>query len=404
MKFSYNGISTSGDARSGTISAVDHDAAIAKLQNKGIYITDIHESTSKNEKNKPNVGLLDEISALLPIKNSQKIFFFRQFALMLRSGLSVTEGLNILRGIQRGGMLRIIDDMNDQISAGRSFSQAMEKHEAIFTPLALHMIRSAEASGELEPALVRIASFMERQAEIKSQLISTMTYPAVVLFMTVGVFIFLMSTVIPKFAAFFAKTGRVPPPEMLQMMGISNFIHQYWWLIIVCIIAILVSIFITYRQPKGRLFLDLILLKMPLIGKMISASSMSQITWGLTSMLQSGISVVQSLQIISSLINNKMIARDISQAAEDILCGDDMGKSFRKPHIEGLIQEMTLVGERTGNMVQVMQDAGSFYEERVRSITKALAAAMEPISILMIGGIVGYVYYGFFKSMFAVSG
>lgn len=164
MKFSYNGISTSGEARSGSISAVDHDAAIAKLQQKGIYITDIRESASKQGNAQPSLGLWDEIGAFLPIKNSQKIFFFRQFALMLRSGLSVSEGLDILRGIQRGGMRRIIDDMNDHISAGRSFSQAMEKHEATFSPLALHMIRSAEASGELEPALVRIAEFMERQA------------------------------------------------------------------------------------------------------------------------------------------------------------------------------------------------------------------------------------------------
>lgn len=406
MKFSYNGMTTTGEGSSGSISAVDHDAAIAKLQKKGIYITDIRESSAKTEKShsQQSGDALEQLSALFPVKNSQKIFFFRQFALMIRSGLSVTEGLNILRGIQRGRMRVIIDDLSDQISAGRPFSQAMEKYEAIFSPLALHMIRSAEASGELEPALIRIADFMERQAETKTQLISALTYPVVVLFMTVGIFIFLMSTVIPKFAAFFEKTGRTPPPEMIQMMGISHFINHYWWLVILSVITFLVAIAVTYKHPKGRLWLDLILLKTPLIGTMISASSMSQITWGLTSMLQSGISVVQSLEIVSSLINNKMISRDIARATDDILQGADMGTSFRKPYIEGLIQEMTLVGERTGNMVQVMQDAGKFYEERVRSITKAIAAAMEPISILMIGGIVGYVYYGFFKSMFAVSG
>ncbi|WP_292957343.1 MULTISPECIES: type II secretion system F family protein [unclassified Neptuniibacter] len=404
MKFSYNGMTTAGEVSSGSVSAVDHDAAIAKLQKKGIYITDIRESASTADKGKLSGDALEQLAAIFPVKNSQKIFFFRQFALMIRSGLSVTEGLNILRGIQKGRMRMIIDDLSDQISAGRSFSQALEKYEAIFSPLALHMIRSAEASGELEPALVRIADFMERQAETKSQLISAMTYPAVVLLMTIGIFIFLMTTVIPKFAAFFEKTGRTPPPEMLQMMGISHFLQHSWWLIVLLLVTLSVAITVIYKNPKGRLWIDLFLLKTPLIGTMISANSMSQITWGLSSMLQSGISVVQSLKIVSSLINNQMIARDISRAAEDILQGGDMGSSFRKPHIEGLIQEMTLVGERTGNMVQVMKDAGKFYEERVRSITKALAGAMEPISMLLIGGVVGYVYFGFFKSMFAVSG
>lgn len=403
MKFSYLGMTTEGQVREGTISAVDAMSAEQALLDKGIYTNSLEPvvEVSAGEEFKQ---LKDQISALFPVKTSQKIFFFRQLGLMFRSGLSVTEALTILSGIQTGRMKIIIRDLNDEINAGKSFSQALEKYEAVFTPLALHMLRSAEASGELEPALVRIADFMERRADIKTQLISTMTYPVVVLFMTVGVFIFLMSTVIPKFADFFAKTGRTPPPEMVQMMGISNFINQYWWLVSLGILTLIVAIIIAYGRPKGRLAIDFLLLKIPLIGKMISAGSMSQITWGLSSMLQSGISVVQSLQIISSLINNKLISRDIAKAAEEILHGEDMGSSFRKPYIEQLIQEMTMVGERTGNMVKVMQDAGSFYEERVRSITKAIATAMEPIAILMIGGIVGYVYYGFFKSMFAVSG
>lgn len=403
MKFSYMGMTTEGEVRKGTISAVDSMTAEQLLLNKGIYTNSLEplaEVTAGEEFRQ----LKDQVSALFPVKTSQKIFFFRQLGLMFRSGLSVTEALTILSGIQTGRMKQIIGNLNDEINAGKSFSQALEKYETVFTPLALHMLRSAEASGELEPALVRIADFMERRADIKTQLISTMTYPVVVLFMTVGVFIFLMSTVIPKFADFFAKTGRVPPPEMIQMMGISQFINQYWWLVSIGVLTLIVASFIAYGRPKGRLAIDFFLLKIPLIGKMISAGSMSQITWGLSSMLQSGISVVQSLQIISTLINNKLISRDIAKAAEEILHGEDMGNSFRKPYIEQLIQEMTMVGERTGNMVKVMEDAGSFYEERVRSITKAIATAMEPIAILMIGGIVGYVYYGFFKSMFAVSG
>lgn len=404
MKFVYQGMNTAGETCEGSISAVDHDAAIAKLQKKGIYISSIQENAGIGSADKPKQDAFEQLLCLLPVKTNQKIFFFRQLALMFRSGLSVTEALNILGGIQRGRMREIIIDLNDQISAGQSFSQSMEKYESIFSPLAIHMLRSAEASGELEPALVRIADFMERQADIKTQLISTMTYPVVVLFMTVGVFIFLMSTVIPKFAAFFEKTGRTPPPEMIQMMGISNFIQQYWAHVLVGILLIMIGIILTYSRKKGRFLIDYMLLKVPLVGTMISASSMSQITWGLSSMLQSGISVVQSLEIISKLINNKVIAKDIADASEEILQGADMGKSFRKAHIEGLIQEMTLVGERTGSMVSVMKDAGTFYEERVRMITKAIATAMEPVAILLIGGIVGYVYYGFFKSMFAVSG
>ena len=137
---------------------------------------------------------------------------------------------------------------------------------------------------------------------------------------------------------------------------------------------------------------------------MISAMAMSQITWGLSTLLQSGVSVVKSLEIIGDLIRNTAISGNIIAASESILRGDDMGKSFHKPYIEELIQQMVLVGERSGSMIPIMRDAGQFYEEKIRNITKAIAAATEPAAILLIGGIVGYVYYAFFKSMFSMSG
>jgi len=410
MRFQYQGLTSTGDDRQGAINASDQNKAVEKLQSRGIYVTSVREVAisatpgARNEAFESISEALDQTLAILPVKTNQKIFFFRQLGLMFRSGLSVTEALTILAGIQRGRLRRIIIDLNDKISSGQSFSQALENYESTFTPLALHMIRSAETSGELEPALIRVANFMERKAEIKKQLISTMTYPIVVLLMTIGVFVFLMIFVIPKFADFFQRTGRTPPSEMLQLMAISNFITTSWYYVIIAIIVTISAIVYTYSRPRGRIYIDILLLKVPLIGSMISANAMSQITWGLATLLQSGVSVVHALKIIGDLINNKAIAENVVDASEEILRGSDMGKSFQKPYIEELIQQMTLVGERTGSMVSIMRDAGEFYEERIRTITKAIASATEPAAILLIGGIVGYVYYAFFKSMFALAG
>jgi type IV pilus assembly protein PilC len=406
MRFEYQGLTSSGEEKHGTLQASDQDTAVSKLQSKGIFATQLRtiEANDSSGSSESLQDILDQISAYLPVKTSQKVFFFRQMALMFRSGLSVTEALNILETVQRGKLRLIVKDLNAQISGGKSFSQALETYEHIFTPLALHMIRSAENSGELEPALIRIADFLERKQEIKTQLISTMTYPLVVLLMTIGVFIFMMLTVIPKFAGFFERSGRTPPAEMLQLMGIANFLSTHWYFLVVGFVVITGGIIYTYSTREGRLYIDILLLKVPLVGSMISASAMSQITWGLSSLLQSGVSVVRSLEIISNLIGNKAISGDITDASEEILRGADMGKSFRKPFIEELIQQMVMVGERSGSMINIMRDAGQFYEERIRNITKAIAAATEPAAILLIGGIVGYVYYAFFKSMFSISG
>ncbi|MDC9724706.1 MAG: type II secretion system F family protein [Gammaproteobacteria bacterium] len=401
MRFHYQGLTEAGENKKGSIDAFDQDAAVTKLQSKGIYATEIKVAGSGGNTGQGEslADIRDQLISYLPVKNAQKIFFFRQLALMFRSGLSVTEALTILTTIQRGRIRLIIINLNDEISAGKSFSQAMEKYESIFTPLALHMLRSAEASGELEPALLRVADFMERKAEIKTQLISTMTYPVVVLLMAIGVFFYLMATVIPKFASYFEKTGKTPPAQMVQMMNISDFLIFNWPYMVVAVIVIIGSIIYTYSRPEGRMLIDRFLLKVPLVGKMISANAMSQITWGLSTLLQSGISVVHSLQIIGALINCKPIAKDVISASEDILRGADMGKSFRKTYIEDLIQQMTLVGERTGSMVSIMHDAGEFYEQRIKSISKSIATATEPAAILLIGGLVGYVYYGFFTTI-----
>jgi type IV pilus assembly protein PilC len=405
MRFEYQGLTGSGEEKRGTLQAADQDAAVTKLQSRGIFATQIR--TLSEDSQNANESLHDaweQVLAYLPIKTSQKVFFFRQLALMFRSGLSVTEALNILTHIQRGRLKLIVKAMNADISAGKSFSQALEPYENIFGSLSLHMIRSAENSGELEPALLRIADFLDRKQEIKTQLISTMTYPVVVLLMTVGVFVFMMLTVIPKFAGFFERSGRTPPAEMLQLMAIADFMSTQWYVLIIAFVVITGGIIYTYSTREGRIYIDILLLKIPLIGAMLSASAMSQITWGLSTLLQSGVSVVKALQIISDLIGNKAISGNIADASEAILRGADMGKSFRQPYIEELIQQMVLVGERSGSMIAIMRDAGEFYEERIRNITKAIATATEPAAILLIGGIVGYVYYAFFKSMFSISG
>lgn len=406
MKFEYQGLTNAGEEKRGSLQAADQDAAVKKLQTRGIFATQIKalNTDGAGSQNESLRDAVDQVLSYLPVKTSQKVFFFRQLALMFRSGLSVTEALTILSHVQRGKLRLIVNDLNAQISGGKSFSQALEKYEPIFSSLALHMIRSAENSGELEPALLRIADFIERKNEIKTQLISTMTYPLVVLLMTIGVFIFMMMTVIPKFAGFFERSGRTPPAEMLQLMGIANFLSTQWYFLVIGFVVITGGIIYTYSTRGGRLYIDILLLRTPLVGSMISASAMSQITWGLSSLLQSGVSVVRSLEIISNLIGNKAIAGNVSDASEEILRGADMGKAFRKSYIEELIQQMVLVGERSGSMVSIMRDAGQFYEERIRNITKAIAAATEPAAILLIGGIVGYVYYAFFKSMFSMSG
>ncbi|MCG8377964.1 MAG: type II secretion system F family protein, partial [Proteobacteria bacterium] len=329
--------------------------------------------------------------------------FFKQLALMLRSGLSITEAFDIMVTMQRGRMRLICADMNNMIKKGDSFSQAMEKYTKVFSNLAVQMIRSAETSGEIDVSLMRIAEYIEHKAQLKSQVKSAMMYPSFTLLAAGGVFLFLVVYIMPKFEAFILNSGSQPPPSTQFMIDLGNFILGNWYFIIAGLIILIISFIIFYRKPKGRHVFDTAVLSVPVVGSTISSASMAQISWGLSLLLKSGIPVVESLRIISDMMGNKLISENIDSASNEVLHGKDLASSFDRAAITTLLQQLMVVGERSGNLVKIMDEASNYYEDDLRSKTQMLANLVEPISIVLIGGIVGFIYYGFFKAVLAIS-
>lgn len=403
MIFNYQAIDTQGIETSGQKEAEDQDMLVIALREQGLYPVTITPVLNNDEDVLAEDDIRLQLQQLQPFTVSRKVFIFKQLALLLASGITLTESLDLVANMQHGRIRRILHSINNDIKSGYAFSQALSKHEKLFTTMAVQMVLSAEASGELALTLERIAEHLERRAELKSQVINTLIYPVVTLMMAIGVFIFLVTGVVPKFAAFFAKTGRDIPSEMQSMINISDFIVNQW-LIILIIISLLVSLLILlYRSDAGRYWVDNSLLKIPLIGGVISTGAMSQYSWSVASLLKSGLPVVETLQISAGLINNKAIATDILNIADQVLQGQALSHSIKQPHILRLIQHMTLVGERSGGLVDIMFKAGIYYENELKSKAKAIGAMVEPVSILLIGGLVGFIYFGFFKAIFAVS-
>ena len=188
-----------------------------------------------------------------------------------------------------------------------------------------------------------------------------------------------------------------------SMIDISDFIHNQWLLLIIISISIVSLFTLVFRNETGRYWIDNSLLKIPLVGSVIMTGAMSQYSWSIASLLRSGLPVVETIQISAGLINNKAIAVDILKVAEQVLQGQPLSRSIKQPHITRLIQHMTLVGERSGGLVDIMFKAGVYYENELKSKAKAIGSMVEPVSILLIGGLVGFIYFGFFKAVFAIS-
>ncbi len=402
QNFNYVALDQQGKEQYGTIEAEDKQDVRAQLRRLGLYGLEVtHDSEVIHEK-----GVTSELSKFLAeigwVSNSKKIFFFRQMSLMLKSGLALTESLDMVTSIVGGKMGLIVRDMSGHIKGGGTFSDAISEAE-IFPNMSEHMIRSAEATGELDVVMGRVADDMERKAEMKRDMTSAMLYPAITMLIALLMGYFLVATVIPKFAKIFENSGKKLPPETQRLIDLSQFFSDYGYFVLAGVVAFFVSLSYVRSTVSGRYVTDLIVLMIPVFGKVVKVGAMSQIGWGLSMLLQSGLTLVEALKIVEKLMPNSVIALEVNKATNNVLIGRDLGSSLTSPFIDPLISQLASVGERTGGLVAIMLEAGKFYEENLKALSKTLATLVEPAAILIIGGMVMMVYIGFFKAMMGAS-
>lgn len=396
--FKYLALDTSGKERKGTLQAQDTAMATASLREQGLFVAQLSEVAAG--------GLNKEfdLSRYRSISTTQMVFFFKQLSFMLRAGLPVLQALQLSKTQVAKGRLRIvISDMITDIENGSPLSKAMVKHGEVFPPLAINLMQAGESTGSLDEVAERLSVHLEKKAAVKAQTINAMIYPSVVLLVAIGVVIFLVVKIIPQFAKFLLGRGKKLPASTQFLIDASNFALNYGLYIIGAFILGIIGLVIFYNTPQGRLAIDTFLLKLPVIGKLLSHGAMAELTWSLSMMLRSGLTAFESLKICGKVISNRLISNRLFQASEQILTGRDIASSLNHPTaIPELVTQMTAVGEKTGTLDMVLQEVGAFYEHQLQVGVKRMSAMVEPAMILFIGGIVGFVYYAFFQAMFSL--
>lgn len=401
--FIYKAIDQSGKKIDGQVAADDDRSASRQLRQRGYRVLELSSKAGKSV----DIDMKSLINLLInmrPISTTDKIFFFRQVSLMLRSGLSLTEALANIESIMSGRISIIVNEINFKVQSGETFSKAISQASGIFPEMASHMIGSAEASGQLDIVMERLADHMERQSDLKRDTLTTLLYPGITLIIGIGMFFFLSTVVVPKFAKFFTDSGKTMPAQTQSLVDFASFLSQ-WWMLIFFIIAGIFSLLVYYyRTPSGRLKMDKIFLKLPVVGSIILISSMSQISWSLSMLLRSGLTVVQALDILKNIVSNKVLSNDLIIARQRILQGQNLTTSLAGGNISPLIQQLASIGEKSGSLTSIMEEAGQFYESALQAKNKLLSSLVEPVAIILIGGMVAYIYIAFFKAIFAVSG
>lgn len=400
--FKYIALTTSGKERKGSIQAPDANAATATLREQGLFIVKI------SDESKADTGLsqefsFDSLSKYRSVSRTQLVFFFKQLSFMLRAGLPILQALQLSQTQVSSGRLKlVIGEMLLDIENGHQLSKAMEKHTDVFPTIAVNLMAAGESTGSLDSVANRLATHLEKKAALRAQTINAMIYPAVVLIVAIGVVIFLVVSIIPKFAKFLLGQGKALPASTQFLIDASDFALKYGIFILAAFFIGIVSIFVAYKTPIGRLKLDAFSLKIPVIGKLLMDGIMAEFNWSLSMMLRSGLTALESLRISGKVISNRLISDKLFMAADQILTGKDLASSLKHPAIPDLVIQMTSMGEKTGTLDQVLQEVGSFYEEQLQVGVKRMSAMIEPAMILIIGGIVGFVYYAFFQALFSL--
>jgi type IV pilus assembly protein PilC len=400
--FQYAALDAQGIEQSGSIEADNPRAAAQSLRGKGLYVVTLSDQAAQPARADRDV--LAQLRELLPVGAVTLVFFFQQMALMLRSGLTLLEALDTAETLARSGRLAAaIKRVNRAVRGGERLSEAMAREPRVFPVMAVQLVKSAEASGELDQALERIAQDLDRKADIKRNLLTALMYPAIVVLAAVGVSGFLITSVIPKMARFLEGKGRGLPSATRNLLDLSHFVEQWGWLIVVVAVVLIVLLAIAYSRPKGRLAIDHVLLKPPVVGHTLRTAAITQLSWSLASLLKSGVTLLESLKVTAGLISNKAIAAVVDEAQARILAGRDLSSSLDSPLLPKLVAQMAAIGERSGTLDTVMAELGLYHQRELALQIKRMTAMIEPVLTLLIGGMVGYVYYAFFQAMLGIS-
>ncbi len=401
-KFKYIVLTTGGKERKGSIQALDINMATAALREQGLFIVKITDE-SQTEGGLSQEFDFASLNKYRSVSRTQLVFFFKQLSFMLRAGLPVLQALQLSETQVASGRLKlVIGKLVVDIENGLQLSKAMERHSDVFPAIAVNLVTAGESTGSLDIVANRLATHLEKKAALRSQTINAMIYPSVVVLAAIGVVIFLVVSIIPKFAKFLLGRGKTLPPSTQFLIDASDFALKYGLFFVAAFILSIIGLIMAYNTPQGRLLLDTFALRIPVIGKLLLHGAMAELNWSLSMMLRSGLTAFDSLKICGKVIGNRLISDKLFQAADQILIGKDLASSMKHPAIPDLVTQMTSVGEKTGTLDSVLQEVGTFYEEQLQVGVKRMSAMIEPAMILFIGGIVGFVYYAFFQAMFSL--
>lgn len=394
--FKYSGRTSSGAMKKGTINANSERDAITKLRSQGINPREITESTSLLHK---------EFSLGSKVKTEDFVVYCRQFATLIRAGISIVEATHILAVQTTSKPLKnALFTIEEEIRSGTSFSEAASQDEKVFPALFINMMRVGEATGNLDSTLERLSTYYEKQHRLKKSIQSTLMYPAVLLVVIVVVAIGLLVTIVPSFAVMFEDMGAELPWITVFVLGISDIFQSLWWVLLLIAIVIPITFRFLYKgNSQFKFGVHYFLFRMPIFGTLLQKSAIAQMTRTLSSLVSSSVPILQALTIVERVVNNPIIGNVILDARNSLEKGSTLSGPLEKSWIfPPLVTQMVSIGEKTGSLDYMLEKVADFYEDDVDRTVETLKSLIEPIMIVLLAGVVGTIVLAIMVPMFSL--
>ncbi len=399
--FAYKARDERGLLVQGNIEAATQRDAMMQLDSMGYIPVSAKETGSKS-----STSIDDFMSRFQRVKFDDLIFFTRQLRTVVRSGIPIVAGLRALAEQTANERLqRAINTVAQDIDKGFSFSDSLSKHKGVFSEIYVSMVRSGETSGNLEEVLDRLSALLEFQMKTKETIKSAMRYPVFVVSTLVGAFIILINVVVPKFAPLF-RSAKIALPLPTQILLIINDIFEkYLGLSFVVVAAFIIGFFIYKRTATGKYTIDVIKLKIPLIGEIILKTSMSRFAFTLENLVSSGVPIMRTLDIVSRTVGNEFIAKKVLDISANIEKGKGISRPMKDAKIfPPLVIQLIATGEETGSLEDMLREISTHYDREVTYTVNRLSAYIEPILTVGLAGMVLFLALAIFMPWWNIMG
>lgn len=391
--YEYVGVNAAGKKIRGVQDADNPRALRDQLRSQGVFVTEVVEGRAAEQRRAGEVRIKMPGAGRATLMDVS--IMTRQLATLQKAGVPLVESLSALADqTEKESLKRVIGDIRQRVSEGSALNVALQQHPEVFSDLYVNMVRAGETAGNLDIVLLRLTEFLDDQVTLQQKLTAAMVYPALMVVLGTGIVTYLMVSVIPKVTQIFADQEAALPLVTVILIAISHFLGKFWWLCIGLIIGAITGFRHWVSTKEGREKWDRFVLRVPEFGPLARMIAVSRFSKTLATLLSSGVPLLSAMDIVKNILGNTVLIEVIEKARANIREGESIAVPLKRSgQFPPMVTHMIAIGERTGELENMLSNVAEAYDRQVTSRIQALTSLLEPLMIVVMGGAVGFIVF-----------